>query len=195
VLEGRLNVFACPACRATVMVERTFLYTDLERGHFILVRPMSALPWYARIERDIEDLYHFYVENEPTGRLFSAEQLAAFKVRAVVGYPWLQEKLRLFDADLDDRVVEAMKVAILRDRPELKGYMQLLVDDVRQDELRFIATLEKGRRPLTFGVDRALYELTEDRRDALAEDLPELFEHAFVDLRRYIVRPAEQGAA
>lgn len=65
-------------------------------------------------------------------------------LRVVFGLDELREKLVLEDARLDDAYVEYLKVLVLNDHPFLlqKPRMNLLVDTVDEDEIRFVATFD-----------------------------------------------------
>jgi len=189
ILDGTLNTYRCPACDQVIMLERPFTYTDLDRKQLMLVRPRRHQPAWRNAERDIEDLFHIYVANEPSRTLFDAQDLAAFKVRVVFGYAALREKLLLWDNGLDDALVELVKMTLLRDRPELvaRNFQHIVVDTVDREDhlLRLILVRPDGTEPLLVDYDLDIVDELESRRYDLEASYPELFEHAFVDLRRY----------
>lgn len=190
ILDGTLNTWRCPACERLLMLERPFSYTDLQRKQLMLVGPRHHQPRWRQAERDIEDLFHIYVANEPSRTLFSAQELADFRVRAVFGYAALREKLLLWDQGLDDALIEVLKMTLLRDRPELaaRNFQEIVVDTIDRDDelLRLFLVRPGGTEPLVVDYDLQILDELESRRYDLEASWPELFEHAFVDFRRYL---------
>jgi hypothetical protein len=191
IMQQRFNLFTCPSCEGAVLLERPFLYTDLdsERLHFLSVKPAGQLPAWRVAERDVADLYHFHIENEPTKLLFTPAHLARFKVRLVYGYEYLREKLLLWDAGLDDRLFEILKMHLLKLRPELvrQGYSRLIVEglDVPGDTFTVMATRHHGQDALELTCSLEPYEDLVAQRGSLEQSYPDLFRGPFVDLRRY----------
>jgi hypothetical protein len=190
ILEGMLNAFTCPACGNVFLLEKQFLYSDLERLHFLLVQPRAYVVSWPSAERDIDLLYQRHIVNEPTGVLFTAEHHRRFKVRAVFGYEHLREKLLLWDAELDDRLVEIAKLRILRERPQLvqQGYVRMFVTAVDRKALTlsFLATEPSGANPLEIDCHLARLAEMEPMRPVLEDTYPDLFRKGFVDIRRFV---------
>lgn len=109
ILERDFQVFACPACAVRIAVEGMFVYTDFQRMQYVAVESRAATDWRAARRRHQETFARAFASGPP-----DANQMAgAFTCRLVYGVLALREKLLLWDAGLDDRVVEALKGARL----------------------------------------------------------------------------------
>lgn len=105
IREGRFQRFACTGCGADVRVEASLVYTDLPNGQYIAVEPPATPDWRAARRRHVEVFDGAFVLGPPC-----AERLAhGMRHRMVLGVDALREKVLLWDAGLDDRVVEAVK--------------------------------------------------------------------------------------
>lgn len=116
ILNGTYNVFACPECKTATVIETTLVYTDFERLHYIATEtPRTAT--YQTAKARHQTLFRNAFESGPP----LVQELAAdVKRRVVFGFRALREKLVLWEAGLDDRVVEAVKgdlVAETREKP------------------------------------------------------------------------------
>lgn len=187
VLAGTLNLFECPRCGATVPLQRSFLYTDLNRRHFLAVHPHGHIDTWSQAEHDTLKLFDQHIVNEPTGLLFR-DTHDLFRVRVVFGMECLREKLLLWDAGLDDRLFELMKLYVLQAHPALmdSGHLRFVLDtlDVPGDQFSCLLVKPDGSDPLRLAGPLDAY------RDLLAREVelpalhPHLFRGAFVDLRR-----------
>jgi hypothetical protein len=191
ILDEKLHVFECPQCGARVLLDRTFLYTDLERRHFLGVFPRGRERGFRNAERDVEELYRVNIVDEPSGILFGGED-PRFEVRAVFGYGRLREKLVAWDAGLDDRLVEVLKMHLLRERRELDGFLDLRLDAVAgpAGPLSLLALRDDGPERLRIDAPLEAYRALEAQRDTYANTYPDLFGLAFADLRRYLLGDA-----
>ncbi len=92
LLTGRLFTFACPSCgRTSRVVHPELVYHDVRRGHLI---QMDALGKF------------------DAAALRGLESSLPAVTRVVHDSNALLEKVKIFDAELDDRVVEVLKVVL-----------------------------------------------------------------------------------
>lgn len=179
ILAGRLHTHRCPRCGAATARERDLVYADLDRGELVLCRPRAELRRWREAERQVERLYTDEICNA------AAEHIRAraddFVVRAVFGYAWLREKLLLWDAGLDDRVFEGVKLRLLQQHPMLLGAGRFdMVLDTLDDAGFAVIVLPNGAgEAQRYAIERSVYAIAE--RDMAAAKAPE---GAFVDLRR-----------
>lgn len=89
LLEGQLEAFACAACQALTRVAFDTLYHDM---------PHAFMIWLCHQNEPLE---------APDQRL-----PAHYRFRVVRTVPSLLEKVRIFEDQLDDRVVEMFKVGL-----------------------------------------------------------------------------------
>lgn len=175
ILDGTFHRFFCPACGMTTMVDDLFAFTDFSRRQWFTVAPSTGLPWRRRWLAVARDSFEAtMVKNAPELVVGWGQEMTR---RLIFGLAPLREKLIAADAGLDDRVVELLKIQLirdLRDRFSADDYFHL-VAVTPAGELAFERTHHDGliRR---FPIPRAMY-------DALAGDpeLPGMIELAFPD--------------
>jgi hypothetical protein len=111
ILEGAFHRFTCPSCEAVSLVEDVLAYTDFPRRQWFTVVPRSALPRRrAWIELADTSFRQTMVERAaPVATTWAPEMTR----RLIFGLASLREKLFLFDAGLDDRVVEQLKLQLI----------------------------------------------------------------------------------
>jgi hypothetical protein len=112
ILAGTFQVFDCPACGARAAVEARTVYTDFDRRQYVAVEPGPTADWAEARRLAVEVFDAAFTFGPPV-----AEELAGnMRCRLVFGMRSLREKLLIWDAGLDDRVVEALKADWLRRR-------------------------------------------------------------------------------
>ena len=115
VLDRTLFVWECPECGTPLVVDAPFLYHDMRRRFLIRYCPQDA------------DEAEFSDAVERAG-IFEG---SGYTLRAVESYEELIEKIVIFEHDLDDRVVELCKFALLEElreeQPQLK-VRRVLID-------------------------------------------------------------------
>lgn len=110
LVSGRFQVSPCPRCTSPTVFEATVVYTDFERHEYIACETAASASWQAAIARH-QTVFRDCFEHGPP---IAQEMGKAFKRRLVYGFRALREKIVLWDAGLDDRVVEAVKGDLLR---------------------------------------------------------------------------------
>jgi len=101
VRNGNIFHFSCPECGNTVKLVYPFLYHDDEQKQLLCL---------AADESTFQASRRMY-ELSPSPEI---ESMAAegYRIRIVRSVPELQEKLRIFDEKLDDRVIEIIKLLV-----------------------------------------------------------------------------------
>ncbi|MDQ3368465.1 MAG: CpXC domain-containing protein [Myxococcota bacterium] len=155
LLDGTFHRFSCPACARTTMLDALLAFTDFPRRQWFTIAPSTGLPWRRRwlaiAERGFETTM---VTHAPALVVDMSRDMTR---RLMFGLAALREKLITFDAGLDDRVIELLKIQLIRD---LRGtfspadYFHLV--EVGDAELRFEKTHADGIiRPIA--VPRPMY--------------------------------------
>lgn len=114
LLTGRLQVFTCPRCGTHAVFEATVVYTDFERHQYVACETAASASWQAAIARH-QTVFRDCFEHGPP---IAQEMGRAFKRRLVYGFRALREKIVIWDAGLDDRIVEAVKGDLLKEEGE-----------------------------------------------------------------------------
>jgi len=171
------------------VVESSFIYTDDDRGHYIAVEPPGTENLAPLIERHRRVFDRCFAEGPP-----EVQELGLrLRRRLVVGLDRLREKLRLWDADLDDRVVEALKGDVLAELNVACGSVYF-VDLLPAGH--FVLGLYQGARPtvppraathdpgclMTVTVTAPRYRERAADLAGIATDYPRLAEEWLVDV-------------
>jgi hypothetical protein len=149
VVEKKLNSLKCKKCAAESTLEAPFLYQDHQRDFMVQLASDEQFT-DAHVEAAFEVL-----EGD------TQDEITTRRVRS---YDALVEKILTFEAKLDDRVVEIMKLQVKKQQPEMKDFPFMLVGATR-DALRFHAVTDQGL---------GRFDLPFDSYKALAETLKEL---------------------
>lgn len=184
ILAGRFHRFACPGCGAAATVEKLLAYTDFERWHWLTVVPPAELPAAAEWRRFAQECFQkTMVERCPdlVRRSFAPRMLR----RVVFGLASLREKLLCFDAGLDDRLLELLKLDLLRELGLLRPPgtpLHFHLDAAAEDELAFSLGLP-GAPPARVAVPRERLDPLAASAAELERRFPALFSDIIVDLR------------
>jgi CpXC motif protein len=169
ILDGTFHKFSCPHCGATQQVDALLSLTDFPARQWITIAPATALPERAKyIELAKEGFARTMESNAPELVIGWSKEM---KRRLVFGLAALREKLVVWDAGLDDRVVELLKIQLLRDlRGNFAPADYFHVVAVRADALDFEKTHADGMIR-GFAIPRRLYDelAAQPDREALIE--------------------------
>jgi hypothetical protein len=114
ILRNELHVITCPACGAIADIHRDLTYADFDRFHWVRVaRPDELDAWAALEAASLAQFTRIVASGAP----LVAELAERFRVRIVFDLDELRERLILWDAGLDDAVIECVKLRCLRERP------------------------------------------------------------------------------
>lgn len=191
VLAGEFHVETCPACALRITIDRTFLYTDFGRRHFLQVFRRAQAPGWQRCEATA---FRTFAEGF-VGAPPAIQQVArTCAVRAVFGLAELAEKLRVWEAGLDDALVELLKLELVTQgtgevTPDHEVLMQT-ADESRIELMVRPRDAGEDAEVTVFSVDRARYAALEAERARLEEQWPGLFNAPYVSFRRLAREPA-----
>ena len=121
VLDRTLFAWECLECGTPLVVDASFLYHDMRRRFLIRYCPQDT------------DEAEFSDAVERAG-IFEG---SGYTLRAVESYEELIEKIVIFEHDLDDRVVELCKLALLEELREEQPQMKIrrVLIDARGEEI------------------------------------------------------------
>lgn len=199
ILAGRFHRFRCPACAAWTTIEKLLAYTDFARHHWFTVVPTVELPFLAQWREFAESSFRAtMIERGPV--MVRDEMAPRMLRRLVFGLASLREKLVTLDNGLDDRVLEVLKLELLRERgvyPDPRLACHLI--EVSSDTLVF-ELAQPGAPPVSapvidrLSVARADYDALAAGDAELAGRWPELWGDIAVDWRAlFIAPPAAQA--
>lgn len=104
LLAGKINMFKCPSCEHIALMPNPMLYHDEERKLMISFSPTNDPVLKENMFSNIKE------SSKNSGEL---EQLEGYNLRFVTDYNELLEKILIFDNDLNDKVIEVIKLMIL----------------------------------------------------------------------------------
>ena len=167
--------FSCTSCTRPFVIEQEMLYTDIERRQFFGVFPRVDAAQFAQYEEWIEATYRqTFLEEGPT---VVRQALDKCIRRVVFGYEQLREKVVCFDAGLDDRILEAVKVALADAEPALGAHLSLQ----SVEGGRLLLATESAR---VVAVDRDVYDGIAADADRVKTLLAPLWQGLFVSAER-----------
>jgi hypothetical protein len=195
LVDGTFQVYPCPACGESAVYEATVVYTDFERGEYVATETPNSATWQTAVARH-QTIFRDCFEAGPP---LVQEMGARFKRRIVFGFRALREKLVLWDAGLDDRIVEAVKGDLLREEGESPRDVVLRIARVLDGGHLLFAAYEPVQRPEDLPADQpwvvqqpaphdfltapaASYAARAAEPSAIARDYPWLSDDWFVDL-------------
>jgi hypothetical protein len=161
LLEGRLNTFVCAKCGFSKMYDFILLYEDREKGLMVLSAPQSA-------EIELKPEFAHFAED--------------FQLRKVSSRNELIEKVVIRDAELDDCVVEYVKVQLRNE--SLRRSMPIDGDLMFSD----LGKNDDGETVLEF------QDFTGDKDDVFFAFPIELYHEFARDLEPYIPKMPKQDS-
>lgn len=108
LMNGGINQIQCEKCKKRSYIEKDLLYHDMSQRLWVQMFPKADRPKW----RELED------EHKET--LKKNAMIHRYHFRLAFGRDELLEKIRIFDSQLDDRVIELMKLKILEQDANLK---------------------------------------------------------------------------
>src|SRR5690606_27679577 len=111
ILDGTFHRFVCPSCGRRNTVEKLLAYTDFPRRQWFTVVPRAALTRRSEWLRLAEDSFRAtMVEHAaPIVKTWAPDMTR----RVIFGLASLREKLVAFEAGLDDRWLELVKLELI----------------------------------------------------------------------------------
>jgi hypothetical protein len=191
ILAGTFQRFRCPRCGDDYLVDDPFLYMDFERRQMIGVFPRAAEEQWPQLEREPLDAFERNLSSDEVSP-FVRDMALGWLVRTVFGLGALREKLICFEAGIDDRALELLKLQLVLGASGLDPAAGLELVETSPDELVFQPRYEPSDRRI--GVARSLLDAAalDPQRSAtygVFGDGP------YVDIRRILKSAAATGAS
>jgi hypothetical protein len=161
ILEETFHAFTCDACEKKMLVEEPFIYTDFTRQHWIGVFPRSWEPAWALHEASAPEAFEQTMAGPYTPAI-ARKMAEGFIVRTVFGLSALREKLMMFDAGIDDALLETIKMELMKNEKAAfhPNYRPFLYSVNEQKIEMNIFTVAADQSPLSqlISVPRSLLE-------------------------------------
>jgi len=198
ILDGTFQRFTCDACGKVYRADGPLIYVDFDAKLWIGVfpAPRERTWWMCEREPQLTFERNMLESCPPMVR----EWAPGFTIRTVFGLDGLREKLVAHAAGIDDCVLEAYKLDLLRSMGpyELSGAARPRLDTADAEEARFRVPRPdpvSPNRVAIIHVARAEIDRIADQRDAWKGVLNALSAGPYVDLGRiFIPIPAQAQA-
>ncbi|MBO4908022.1 MAG: hypothetical protein J5476_01950 [Lachnospiraceae bacterium] len=119
-------LFECPTCGEKTYVDYGTLYHQMEDKIMI---------HYANSDENAEEIYNMLKEDDPDGMgMFRSMREENYLIRIVRSQNELREKINIFDAGLDDRIIEIIKLFLVAKYQEDHPGHQSIALYFRQEE-------------------------------------------------------------
>lgn len=190
ILEGRLGRTRCPTCGRDFVLDQSLNYVDPLRGHCIRVQRRSEVGTFRQWEQIAPT-----IQDELVGKAGEAGLTSPPLFRLVFGLGQLREKLLLWEAGLDDRLVEIAKLENLAGpnfalaRAGLFD-LELVKIELSEWRLRFQAnTMPPSGEGERVFLSLERYEACRALEAHYRTERPEIFEAPFVSALRVYLEP------
>jgi hypothetical protein len=198
IMDGTFQRFTCTSCSKVYRADGPLMYLDFDEKRWVGVFPEPDEARWWKMEREPVRAFELNIlENAPP---MVREWAPGFEIRAVFGLENLREKLVAWGAKLDDRVLEAYKLSLLRSmgpyplgpaaRPRLRG--------VRDDgTLEFEVRFPEGQpmRLAKVAIERRELERVASNREEWAEVIEAVSSGPYVDLGRLFIPRIDDAPA
>ena len=176
-LRGELNQPRCTACNAVIVPDVPLVYSDPSRGEWVVVAQPSDLATWRQSEA-------VALAGLRTTIGTASPALPTARLRVVFDIDELREKLVIWEAGLDDGVVECIKLACLREMPAIcERGERIRALDLSDPSLIAFGAAPAGRPRhvrTRWSAPRTLADV-----ETYRERFPDLFAPGFVSLDRY----------
>jgi hypothetical protein len=191
IIDGSFQLEPCPKCGEPFRLDPEFTYVDVGRGQWIAAYPLAKTGQWKELEQLARATFNqAYGPRAPAA---AREMGARMKPRIVFGWSALREKLLAADNQLDDVILELVKLAIIRasSRSPLSNETELRFMGIEEDKLVMAWIRARSERLVEWlKPARKVYDdvvANEAGWRALRE---ELSAGLFVDMNRLIAVPA-----
>lgn len=190
ILDGTFQRIACPACHDTYRAEGPLMYIDFDHKLWIGVFPT---PWEATWwQHEQEPALAFHRNMEESCPPLVRDWAPGFCVRAVFGFEALREKLVAHAAGIDDGLLEAYKLDLLRGMGpyELSGAARPRLREIDDDHAWFSVPRPGPASPHRIArvkIQRQELQRVYENRTDWAEVIAALSAGPYVDLGRIFI--------
>lgn len=149
LLAGKINIFKCSSCSHFGLVPTPMLYHDEDKKLMISFTPSNDPSLKQRLFENVCET------SKASGELEAFEE---YNLRFVCEYNALLEKILIFEADLNDKAVEVIKLLILSQEPEKQEQRICIFGKKDKDNLEFMVQDTKENMIYTSSVPISTYD-------------------------------------
>lgn len=194
ILDGSFHRFTCPHCQQRSSVDKLFIYLDFDAHHWLTVFPEADLArrsYYQKLDED--SFRRTMLERAPD---LVKRWAPSFTRRVVCGRAGLREKLIVFESGLDDRMIELMKLDLIRGRRlTLSPDTRCSLIECRDRVLKFHYAASPSEAPRALSVPWSEYGRMVAGIESYQPALDQLMAGSFVDFRALLSRELRASAS
>jgi hypothetical protein len=148
LLDRTLNRARCPTCGNISIIEKPFFYSDFNRRQFIAVYPRKERHFHARASAQARAVF---------GAFSALKYGSAKNSRVVFGLEELREKVVAADNDIDDRMLELLKLYVIKEHPFLidRPRLRITLNAMDKERIEVFCTFDLERNFFKAYVPRA----------------------------------------
>lgn len=151
LLAGKINIFHC-ACGQKALFPSPILYTDDAKKLVISFSPQTDAAEKLKLFKEIKE------SSVKSGEL---ENYTDYNLRFVTSYNELLEKILIFDNNLDDKVLEVIKLLVLSQESDKMSQRACIFGKCDGGAIEFLVTDSKEQQVYTSRVPRETYDTIE----------------------------------
>lgn len=129
LLSGKINMFKCPSCEHMALMPHPMLYHDEEKKLMISFSPTNDPVIKEQMFQNVRE------SSSKSGEL---EKLEGYNLRFITEYNELLEKVLIFDNELNDKVIEVIKLMILSQEVDKSEQRNCRFGKICDDGLEFM---------------------------------------------------------
>lgn len=148
ILKRKINMFICDLCGTQALMPSPLLYSDHAKKLMLSFSPSNNPIEKARL------LEHMKQASRQSGEL---ENLEHYNLRFISEYNDLIEKILIFEQDMNDKVIEFIKLMILAQEPEKAAQRTARFGKSENDVIEFLVQDNKEGQFYTSQVPMQTY--------------------------------------
>ncbi len=195
ILNSEFQDVTCASCNESFRLQPSFNYLDVGRGQWIACLPIGRMPDYLAAEDEVTELFAVsYGEKAPRAARDVGDELS---VRLVFGWPAVREKIFAREHELDDVVLELVKLDLLRRAPSapMAPGVEMRLVNMTDDGFGFVwidSATEKAVEEVT--APRSIYDHVEANVDGWRATHALLENGPFVDIQKLYMGQGRDAA-
>lgn len=150
ILERKINIFTCPDCSQMALMPSHLLYNDEDKKLMIYFAPCNTP----------EEKMTLFAQTKETTK-DEIKSLTDYNLRFVTTYNELMEKILIFDAGFNDKVIEFLKMMILVQEPQKASSRIAMYGKAENDYIEFMVQDKTENQVYTSHIPRSTYDTIE----------------------------------
>jgi len=185
ILQDRFQNVTCKSCDDTFRLQPKFNYLDAGRRQWIAALPSAQMLDWIEAEAEVADLFEqSYGKNAPEAAQDVGSDL---DVRVTFGWPAIREKILARQSELDDVVLELLKLDLIRavDSAPISTGVEIRMVGAGDDFLTFVWLDGPTEEPLQeIHVPIEHYQAILDNMEPWKKIHSRIEDGAFVDIQK-----------